>query len=187
MNKETKLTVITSKRILNDSWNYDDELVYVAYELLMRNFGKYMEGMEDYPEFVGDRTLYEPTKANLFMNFYHYLNNTLDKLDLEKSHIVGRYKHSREHENYIHEGSSIRVYQWDKGKVYTPEYEKELVKRKKWKEEREAKEKAELKERQRLMRIKEQAEEEAYERLREEQLEQEQEIQSMFVHPRFNK
>ena len=186
MNKETKLTVITSKRILDDSWNYEDELVYVAYELLMQRFGIYMEGMEDYPQF-GDTSLYEPTKANLFMNFYHYLNNTLDKLDLEKSNIVSRYEYNREHENYMHEGSSVRVYQWDKGKVYTPEYEEQLAKEKKWKEEHEARKIAEAKERQRLMRIKEQAEEEAYERLREEQQEKEHEIQSMFVHPRFNK
>ena len=187
MNKETKLTVITSKRILDDSWNYEDELVYVAYELLMLNFGKYMEGLEDYPEFVGDRTLYEPTKDNLFRNFYHYLNNTLDKLNLEKSNIESRNPYNRAHEDYIHEGNSVRVYQWDKGKVHTPEYEEQLANKKKWKEERKAKEKAKVEERQRLIRIKEQAEEEAYERFREEQLEQEQEIQSMFIHPRFNK
>ena len=186
MNKETKLTVITSKRILDDSWNYDDELVYVAYELLMLRFGAYMKGMEDYPEF-GDRTLYEPTKDNLFMNFYHYLNNTLDKLDLKKSNIVSRYEYNCEHKNYMHEGYSVRVYQWDKGKVHTPEYEEQLANEEKWEEERKAKEKAEAKERQRLKRIKELAEVEAYKKLREEQLEQEQEIQSMFVHPRFNK
>ena len=56
-----------------------------------------------------------------------------------------------------------------------------------WKEKHEAQKKAEIKERQRLMRIKEQAEEEAYERFKEEQMEQEQKIQSMFVHPRFSK
>ena len=186
MNKETKLTVITSKQILDDSWDFNDELVYVAYELLMRNFGEYMKGLEDYPEF-GDTTLYKPTKDNLYKNFYHYLNNTLDKLNLDKSHIKNRSQYHNEYKNYIHEGCNIRVYQWDKGKVYTPEHEEQLAKEKKWKEEHEARKIAEAKERQRLMRIKEQAEEEAYERLREEQQEQEHEIQSMFVHPRFNK
>lgn len=183
--KTTKLSVITTKEILDDSWDIKDESVYVAYELLMAHFDEYMKGLEDYPEFGDDRTLYEPTKANLFMNFYHYLNNTLDKVNLHQSMKL---EHAEKDDEYIFESrSGIRSYEYSKGKVYTPEYEKELAERRKWKEEREAQEKAEAKEKQRLLRIKELAEEEAYERLRKEQLEQEQEIQSMFVHPRFNK
>ena len=180
----TKLSVITTKEIIDDSWDIKDESVYVAYELLMAHFDDYLKGLDEYPEFF-DSPLYEPTKDNLFQFFYSYLNNTLDKVNLHQSMKL---EHAENDDEYIYKSkSSIRSYEYNKGKVYTPKHEEQLAKEKKWKEEREAKEKAKLKERQRLMRIKEQAEEEAYERLREEQLEQEEEIQSMFVHPRFNK
>ena len=182
--KTTKLSVITTKEILDDSWDIKDESVYVAYELLMAHFDEYMKGLDDYPQF-SDTTLYEPTKANLFQHFYYYLNNTLDKVNLHQSMKL---EHAEKDDEYIYESKcSIRSYEYDKGKVYTAEHEEQLAQKRKWKEKHEAQEKAEIKERQRLMRIKEQAEEEAYERFRKEQMEQEQEIQSMFVHPRFSK
>jgi len=182
--KTTKLSVITTKEILDDSWDIKDESVYVAYELLMAHFDEYLKGLDDYPQF-GDTTIYEPTKANLFQHFYHYLHKTLDKVNLHQSMKL---EHAEKDDEYIFQSkSSIRAYEYDEGKVYTAEHEEQLAKQREWKEKHEAQKKAEIKERQRLMRIKEQAEEEAYERFREEQMEQEQEIQSMFVHPRFNK
>ncbi len=182
--KTTKLSVITNKTIKDDSWDIKDESVYVAYELLMAHFDDYLKGLDEYPEFF-DSPLYKPTKDNLFQFFYSYLNNTLEKVNLHYSKTL---THTEKDKEYIYESKgNIRSYEYNKGLVYTPEHEEALAQHKKWKEEREAKEKAEAKERNRLMRIKEQAEEEAYERFKEEQLEQEQEIQSMFVHPRFNK
>ena len=44
MNFETtKLSVITTKEILDDSWDIKDESVYVAYELLMAHFEDYLK------------------------------------------------------------------------------------------------------------------------------------------------
>ena len=180
--KTTKLSVITTKEILDNSWDIKDESVYVAYELLMAHFEDYLKQEKDYCPFVKE---YDVTLENLLLRIADYLRQTLNKVNLHQSMKLG---HAEKDDEYIYESkSSIRCYEYENGKVFTPKHEEQLAQQKKWEEESEAKKRAEAKERQRLMRIKEEAEEEAYERLREEQLEQEQEIQSMFVHPRFNK
>ena len=182
--KTTKLSVITTKEILDDSWDSRDESVYVAYELLMAHFEDYLKEQEDYIPF-GDDVIWLATKENLMYRMNNYLSQTLNKVNLYQS---TKLDHSEKDEEYIYKSEkNIRHYEYNKGKVYSPKHEEKLAREKKWEKEREAKERAKHKEQQRLMRIKEQAEENAYDRLRYEQQAKEHEIQSMFVHPRFNK
>ena len=102
---QTKLITYTDKRIKDDSWNEEDECVYNAYNLLMYALDRRLQRKNDKAIEKADHPLIDTEKTNqeaLLKYFAILMNDTLEKVETDKSKWVLNYIRQDANEDYIH-------------------------------------------------------------------------------------
>ena len=103
--EQTKLITYTDKRIKDDSWNEEDECIYNAYNFLMYALEKRLQKKNDKAiEKAGHPFIdTEATNPEALLKYFAILmNDTLEKVETDKSKWVLNYIRQDANEDYIH-------------------------------------------------------------------------------------
>ena len=125
---KTKLITYTNKKITNDSWNQEDESIYNAYNLLMYALKNRLERKNEKAIEKAGNPFIDLEVANhetLLKYFAVLINDTLEKVEIDKSKWSLDYINQDREEDYIHNYISqlnTVIYELDqKGTVLTEE------------------------------------------------------------------
>ena len=103
--EQTKLITYTDKRIKDDSWNEEDECIYNAYNFLMYALEKRLQKKNDKATEKAGHPFIDTEETNheaLLKYFAILMNDTLEKVETDKSKWVLNYIRQDANEDYIH-------------------------------------------------------------------------------------